>query len=343
MSITTPKSLENFYFHNVGAFEDTLGVGENSLVRVPKSICDTLEGNARFGALDSVGVEIRFVTESKNINIYISCQKPKFAEMGNIQIYKGEFFIGAFTLRPGVKEIIRIPLLEDFAHSNEKLFNTKGFHSNVWRILCSNTTTVLHGVETYGVPIRKPYDYEMPSKKWLAYGSSITHSQQNGYPYITAKRLGLDMQNLGMSGGCLIEKELVDYIFNNREFDYITCELGINMRGYITPDEFERRSRYLLDKIVEKGCKAVIISVFPNGLSKEYAKNPDNIQTYNESMYNEILPRLVREYNDEKIRFVSGSEIFDEIGALRWDLLHPTEYGHAIMAFNLIPILEEFF
>ena len=41
---------------------------------------------------------------------------------------------------------------------------------------------VFHGIDAFGADIRPPRADEKPALRWLAYGSSITHSSRNGYP-----------------------------------------------------------------------------------------------------------------------------------------------------------------
>ena len=65
-------NLDKVEYYNVGDRETIPGLGENGLVRVPRGVRNCLNNRARFVAMDSVGCEVRFVTEATNIDIYVS-------------------------------------------------------------------------------------------------------------------------------------------------------------------------------------------------------------------------------------------------------------------------------
>lgn len=65
-------------------------------------------------------------------------------------------------------------------------------------------------LETYGFGHRPPLPDELPEKRWLAYGSSITNGafpglHHNSYIYHAARIAGLDVLNHGISGSCLCD------------------------------------------------------------------------------------------------------------------------------------------
>ena len=326
--------FENLSFHNLGEIEEIPGFGGNGLVRVPVEVRNKLNERARFVGMDSVGVEIRFVTDAPNIDIYVSAQKPEFSSRGSIRVYKGNFLQQTLELDPGVVHFFRLNPPPIFKDANDKMLNNKGFSPNVWRIVCDRTTILFHGMNTHGHNVRPPEKDELPKLNWLAYGSSITNSNLDGYPHIAAKILNAQVQNMGFSGSCHIEREIVDYMIDKRDFDLISCELGVNMRGLFIPEEFEKRAGYLIDRILETKKTALFISAYPNGQSKEYTCNA-NIMTEHETAYNQILSELVKKANSKKIQFINGYEVLTDSNGLSADLIHPTVYGHAVMGINL--------
>ncbi len=333
--------FENVSVFNLGAIEELSGLGKNGLVRVPADVRNKLNERARFVGMDSVGIEIRFVTDAPNIDIYLSAQKPEFGVRGLARVYKGNFLYQTLELEPGMVHFFRLTSPNAFKDANDKMMNNKGFSSNVWRIVCDRTTVIYHGMNTHGHSVRQPEKDELPKFNWLAYGSSITNSSLDGYPHIAAQILGVQVQNMGFSGACHIEKELVDYMIDQREFDFITCELGVNMRGTFTPEEFEKRACYFIDRIIEAKKQALFISVFPNILTDEYTNN-SNIVTEHEVAYNQILSELVQKSNMTNVEFINGYEVLTDINGLSGDLIHPTAYGHAIMGINLANRLKNF-
>lgn len=82
---------------------------------------------------------------------------------------------------------------------------------------------------------RPPHSLPFPSKRWIAYGSSITrarsaHGPSQTWPALVADRFGLDNESIGMAGECHLDPGIADYIAESRP-DYATLCLGINVYG----------------------------------------------------------------------------------------------------------------
>jgi hypothetical protein len=170
---------------------------------------------------------------------------------------------------------------------------------------------------------------------WLAYGSSITNSSLDGYPHVAAGILRTQVQNKGMSGACLLEPEMVDWLVDGCTWDIATIEMGINMRGWFTPEQFETRAGYAIDRFVATGRPILVTNLFPNGLTPGNALDAENAATKSEQAFNDIVTRLVSARSAANLHFVPGSEILDDFCGLSGDLVHPTTYGHALMGANL--------
>ncbi len=333
--------LDNIELFNVGALESVPGLGEHGLVRVPKSVRDCLNNRGRFIGMTSVGCELQFVSDAPNIDIYLSCTNPHFSEKGEVQIYKGDFLCVTHQITPGIVNNIRFTPPAKFNEVLQKTINSGGFSSNVCRVVFNRGTTfVIHGIDTMGHEIRPPKAEEKPKLNWLAYGSSITNSSLDGYPHFAAKQLKVQVQNKGFSGSCHIEKELVDFMVDECSCDFFTSELGVNMRGAFTPEEFEQRASYLIDRFSETGKPVFIISIFPNSNTSLYIAKP-GITSERENAYNIILEDLVAQKQAANLHFISGSTILDDFSGLSGDLIHPTSYGHAVMGANLSKILRK--
>jgi len=123
-------------------------------------------------------------------------------------------------------------------------------------------------------------------------------------------------------------------------WDFATCELGVNMRSIYTPEEFEQRAEYLIDRFCSIGKPVCIISVFPNWNSPGVCLKA-GIYTEHEQAYNTILADLVKKRTAENLHFIPGETVLTDFNGLSGDLIHPTAYGHAEMGFNLASILSE--
>ena len=135
---------------------------------------------------------------------------------------------------------------------------------------------------------------------------------------------------------------MVDYLLDECPYDFITCELGVNMRVRYSPDEFEKRASYVMERLVQTGKPALIITTFPNCRTSEYTTEPDNPTSASETAFNQILEKLVKDAACPTVQLVHGFEILDDLHGLGGDLLHPTPYGHAVMGFRLAERLQAF-
>ncbi|MBD2844504.1 lysophospholipase [Paenibacillus sp. IB182496] len=334
-------NLDRVQFYNLGAFEEIPGIGEHGMVRVPAAIRHRLNERARFIGKESIGVEIRFVTDAPNIDLYLSAQKEHGSVSAAVRVYKGNFLVKTLELQSGATTFHRLVPPPAFEKGNEKLMRDGGYAPNVWRVICGRAPIAVHGIDTQGHDIRPPRQDELPPVNWLAYGSSITNADLDGYVHVAAAKLGVQVQNKGFSGACHIEKELVDYLLDDCASDVMTCELGVNMRGAYTPEVFEQRASYLINRLVKLKKPALIITTFPNSRTDGYALGPDEV-TAKEAAFNEILIRLVRQADSPTLELMHGYDVLSEVNGLSADLLHPTAYGHAVMGMNLAARLKPF-
>jgi hypothetical protein len=68
-----------------------------------------------------------------------------------------------------------------------------GFSSEVWRVFFGRYPAMFYGLDVYDHDIRPPREDEVPTQKWIAYGSSITSGagatlHHGGYVYHAARR-----------------------------------------------------------------------------------------------------------------------------------------------------------
>jgi lysophospholipase L1-like esterase len=325
---------------NCASLEKIPGLGDNGFVRFHEGLRNKLNDRARFVSMDSIGCEVRFVTYAPNIDLYIMSNKPEFSELAEFRVFKGNFQCGVYQIKPGVIYNIRLNPPESFNSASKEAINDGGFSSDIWRIVFNGGSSfVINDINVHGYEMRPPMLEEKPALNWLAYGSSITNSSLDGYLHFAARKLKVQVQNKGLSGACCFEKEIVDYMVDECEWDFATCELGINVRGSYTAETFEERARYLIDQFAATGKPVLVIGVFPNCQTHTHVKEA-GLDTERELVYEKILERLVKEKNLPNLHFVNGAKIFDDFTGLSGDLLHPCAYGHAIMGANLAEILK---
>ena len=285
-------------------------------------------------AQEATGVEIRFVTEARHVRVFISSlERPS-----EITVFKGNFWHSSQTLMPGGIASIHLTPPDLFKEIRPEALRS-GFDPAVWRILFCRGTMAYHGLDAFGSDVRPPFAQEKPSIRWLAYGSSITHSSRQGYPQCAANLLGVDVMNKGMSGSCFIDDTAVDFIADGCDWDMATLEMGINMRIQYTVEEFERRARHMVSRCMaaKPGRPIVLITLFRNFAN--HFIEPNEI-TAKEESFDRVIRAIARENQGANVHLVEGREIVDHLSLLSSDLLHPSDHGHARMGENLARILK---
>jgi lysophospholipase L1-like esterase len=302
------------------------------LARYPGAVRHAMESPGFLTSQESTGGEMRFVTPAMHARVCLSALNQDV----EVAVYRGNFQHSSQTLRQGVSHCLQLTPPERFPQVRPEVLAASGFHPDVWRIVFNRGAAVFQWLETFGQAVRPPDKLEKPRLRWLAYGSSITHSSMNGYPHQAARRLGVDVLNKGLSGSCYIEAEAVEFLAADCEWDFATLELGINMRDRFTPAEFARRARHLVRRCLEAkpGRPIFLITVFPNFASRPHALVPD-ASTGKEEAFIRDLRQIAQDYRDEGVRLIEGSDIVDDFSYMSTDLLHPTEYGHNLMGQNL--------
>jgi len=330
----------NIEFFNVWELEEVEGFNGVRLQRFPKSVRDTLGTESyqkgRLVAQHSTGSEIRFVTDSRHVRLLLSTVEAD----GDILVYRGNFFHSKHSVKAGVITPINLEEPAAFANVKQEALEVGHFSSKVWRIMFNRYCLVFHGIDTFGRMVRPPNENEVPQIKWLAYGSSITHGSsaqtfENAYVEQAAKRLKVDVKCCGLSGACYCEKEVADFIAKQAEWDLVTLELGVNMRGAFTTEEYEQRVTYLIKTITENNPEkpVVMISIFPN--HQDFTANEDNIQAVRSREFDEVLKKVYSQFKSPYLFLISGKDILTDFTALSCDLLHPSAFGHILMGENL--------
>jgi lysophospholipase L1-like esterase len=343
-------NVNNLEFVNVAELETIPHLSGIRLQRFPASVRHQLGYQAsekgRLVAERSVGCEIRFVTDAKHIRMTLSSVEGD----GMVLVYKGDFFHSKHQLNKGMMTTIDCEEPERFNWVDVEHLKGKRFSNNVWRFVFGKDSLItFYHLNSFGHVIRKPNASEKPSYTLLSYGSSITSGSgavlySNAYIYQTAERLNLNVINKGMSGTCFLEPVMADYLAE-LDFDIATLEIGVNVRGKYTKEEFAKRANYLVDTLIKNhpNKPIVLIGLFPNYSSHALDKNQMAVQ--NMIVYPQILKEIVEAKNDSYLHYIDGNAILTDFSYLTSDLIHPSDYGHIRMgeelSLRLRPIIEQ--
>jgi len=328
-------SLASFLeLHNIAELDCSAGYPGPLVRRIPKAVVDQLENGAQVAGHATL-CELRFVAE----------RGPRLAvvltalESSDLFVYRGDFLHAHVSLPANglcrhVLELTHAP----FSKLRSEALAGWVSAPQVWRLVLDGPV-LFHGIDLMGCTIRPPRADEKPARRWLAYGSSITHgyspvTRMQCYVAQTARRLGVDVLNLGLSGACWCEPAFADYLASRDDWGFIICELGVNMRYSCPPDEFARRARYLVEALTARqpGKPVILISPFPTG--EDFLREP-NIATANTQAYCAALSSLADEFAARNVHLVKGSDILSHFTGLTSDLVHPSTEGHTLMSENL--------
>ncbi len=326
---------QSIEFHNTAALEPLHGLPGLALVRFPRAVREALNPRGRFIAALAVGCELRFVTPAPTFQLTLLAH----ADEVRLQIYCGDFAHSEPVLAPGQTRVLHLSPPERFALVPRATLSTTAFSPEVWRVQISGGGVSFLGLDTLGFPLRPPAPTEKPRLRWLAHGSSITHSWAKGYPHQAARRLRADVLNKGMSGSCHCEPELAAHLATE-SWHFATLELGVNMRGEFSPEAFALRAARMLDTLLKAkpGAPVFLITHFPN--LDHHPLGEPGLAGRRQAAFDETLRELARRHAAQGVHLIEGREVLTDFHGLSADLLHPSDHGHVQMGENLARLLS---
>ncbi len=320
--------------HNIAELDADCGYPGPLVRRVPRSVSAPFV-NGTLVTGDCALSEIRFrAVSGRRCAVILTAVTG-----GDLFVHRGDVLQTHVRLEPGRLHRQILDWENDgLARLAPSAFARRRFDPAVWRIVLDGPV-LLHGIDLLGSSIAPPLPEQKPRLRWLAYGSSITHgytpvTRQQCYVAITARLLGVDALNLGQSGSCFCETGMADWIAGRDDWDFATCELGINMRHSVTPEEFARRARHLVTAITGRrpGRPLALISPFLTG--DDLLPSPNDLAR-TMTAYAETLRAIACEHAGHGVTFLHGHDILPDVSGLTCDLVHPSSEGHAVMAERL--------
>ncbi len=181
-------------------------------------------------------------------------------------------------------------------------------------------------------------------RRWITYGSSITHcgaahSPSRTWPATAARARNLHLTSLGYGGNCHLEP-MVALMIRDMQADVISLKLGINVQGGATLAErtFKAAAIGFIQIIREKhpDTPIAVVSpiISPPRESQLNAVNM-NLQKMREELA-DCVCRIKQTTGDQNIVYVNGLDLFgaDLVEAYLPDLLHPNGDGYELMGQN---------
>ncbi len=183
----------------------------------------------------------------------------------------------------------------------------------------------------------------LPRKRWITYGSSITHagralSPTRTWPAVVARATNLDLTCLGFSGQCALDP-MIGRLIRDLPADYVSMCVGINvMGGALTPRTFQPAIIGLVQTIREKHPEIPLVVLSP-------IYSPPREETVNAAGWSlQIMREHVQEAvsrmqqcGDRNLHYVNGLEVFGpDLAHLLPDELHPDDEGQQRLGANFL-------
>lgn len=321
----------NVLLHNVAEITDVWREGKK-IQRVPESVRVHLNPGAQGRSLNAANSEIRFVADGP---VKVTLSSPQGG--GVYHVSYGSFMDSGQYPLTGNPLTIELTVNERLRNMDPKFLAGDPWSPNVIRIQFPRQEIVVYKVE--GANVRPPKPEEMPSLRYLAYGTSITEGGCATRPHLcyaaqTAQLLGADLINLGMSGSCHAEPEMFDYIASRDDWDIATLALSVNMLGFEN-DEFRKRVQYGINTVAAAHPDKPISCITLFQHSADFCDAPESDSAKKTQAFRQILREEVAASGKANLHLIEGPEILDSVQCLTHDMIHPSDWGMRRMAENL--------
>jgi hypothetical protein len=249
----------------------------------------------------------------------------------------GDFRTGqTWTIGPA-PVALGIDLQDWFVNLDPGRMGRLGFSPRVVRVFLTGGSVCFHGVEG---DVRPPTPAELPSARYLAYGTSITQGASASMRHLafvaqTSWRLRADAINLGVGSSCACEPAIADYVASRGDWRVATLEHAANMFHWPL-NEFRERSADFIERVASGRPDGLLacISAWP----KADDMGPEHVSPRSggsPEQYRAALRDVVARCGRPNVVVIEGPHLLPEMRGLAMDLLHPTDYGHTLIAENL--------
>jgi lysophospholipase L1-like esterase len=348
-------------FHNVGELCDRDGEAGLLIQRVPEAVRTDLNEGAQRRMRHPAGSELRFVPDGSGdhdgsagfdsagglgatVEVTLSMVPGGSCEEGVVRVFWGpiqgreEYVIG------DEPRTIELSMPEKLRNLEASAVEDLAFDPRVCRVCLPGEHrggyTLYHGIEG---DVRPPEPDELPDRRYLAYGTSITEGEDSlgeHLPYIaqTARRLDANLINLGSCGTAYCDTAMADHIAERDDWDVVTLSVSINMVGTFSPAEFRERAANLVETVASAhpDNPVACITIFPN--SRDVVADHEEADLC--ERFREELRGVVAESSHDNVYLLEGSELLPSIDGLATDLVHPGDGAMITIGENLATELE---
>jgi lysophospholipase L1-like esterase len=328
-------------FHNLHEFEP-LPDGGWRLSRVPATLRSKLNESAQTRAYAPAGAELRFnLPETSEARVYLRSVENRSERSRHLpvlaEIHYGDVFAEWIVVRDDWTEIaVRAPPRNPAAIRASSAQPAR-FAPELIRVALPYLPEVqLLKIEGDVSPSRPE---QMPLQRYLAYGSSITNgafAARPGdlYPARIARALGVDHFNLGFGGGAHLEPEMADWIASRSDWDFATLEMGINLVGRLTAEQFEARVNAFLPRIAAARPDKRLFCIDMFTARGDFTDDPKY------PAFRQIVREAVDRVSSAHVVHCDGRRLLTRVAGLTLDLTHPSSDGFEEIAHRLVEVMR---
>lgn len=323
----------NVELHNVA---ETVGMDDDGvrLQRVPESVREHLSEHGAQRMLDPAGVELRFVPAGDKATVRLHA----LSGQTELRVFFGDIQAGQVHSVGTASAAVELDMPRWFLDMDDPELDG-AFSHRVCRVLLCGGAVCFHGVEG---DVRPPRADELPALRYLGYGTSITQGAGSSVRHVcflsqTARRLGADAINLGCASAAFCEPELADYIGRRDDWHVATLEPTANLLK-LSLEDFRRRTAYLVEAAAAPDSARPVACITLMPLVRDKL-GPDGTAAAED--YRRAFRDVVAACGRANVHLIEGGDLLGAVTDLTASMVHPSDYGHTLIAERLAPRLEE--
>ncbi|HAS83292.1 MAG TPA: hypothetical protein DCS43_11625 [Verrucomicrobia bacterium] len=323
--------------HNVGGIT---GAGDQAGIRIsrlPHDVRERINPAAQKRAWQGSGCEIRGMLADGGSARVVLMADDSDTTPAMVSVYHGCFRGQAVLLKEEPTEIvIKTPSMIEFMETISRIKDLP-FDPRLVRVRLPalNSSRIL-SIEG---DLRYPAPGVTPKQTLLCYGSSITQGAsavppEGTYAAQCARRLGLDLINLGFAGSAEMDAAISAHIAARTDWDIAVLEMGINVRGWPNEKFQEAVTRFVGTVVAAHPDKLI----FCIDLFTHYADFKASAPKA--EAFRKIVQEVAAGTDSSRVIHVDGRMLLEDPSGLLTDLVHPGHEGMQEMGDNLAALIR---
>lgn len=328
-------------FHNVAELHEGDDHEGLLLQRVPERVRTGLNEGAQSRMRHPAGVELRFVPDG-TVELTLSVLPGGSSDEATVRVFWGPLQQRESFVVGREPRTIELSVPEQVTRLEPSAVEELAYDPRVCRVCLPGEHrggyTLYHGATGERRP---PTAGELPDRRYLAYGTSITEGEAPlgehlTYVSQTARRLDADPINLGSCGTAYCDAAMAGHVAGREDWDVATLSLSVNMVGTFSAAEFRERAGQMVETVASAHDEPVAcITILPNAR--------DVVAGHEEGpaceRFREELRGVVADAPDN-VHLIEGPDLLPDVAGLTTDLVHPGDGAMTTVAENLAAELD---